>query len=57
MGKEYQRHEFCRVVGCPGLSDDKCTAPGAFCLFTARQFHEWLQDNGYRIIKPSKTKK
>lgn len=51
MGRAYHKHEFCRDVRCPGLAGDKCNAPTAFCPLTAKQFHEWLRDNGFEIIK------
>lgn len=64
--KEYKRREFCRDVECPvqgelnSVEEDseeyekirqKCKEN---CQFSARQFHYWLMDKGYLIVKPEK---
>lgn len=56
--KEYQKHEFCREVGCEQLKENT-VYPGNFyckrrqegCTKTAKQFHKWLENNGYTISK------
>ncbi|MBN2159090.1 MAG: hypothetical protein JW807_06825 [Spirochaetes bacterium] len=61
---EYKRREFCKDVKCPvqlelnGLKEgsdeyDKVrkTCTGA-CRYTTYQFHHWLIDKGYLIIRP-----
>jgi hypothetical protein len=61
---DYQRREFCMDVKCPvQLELDKqkegsgeyekirnvCKAD---CRYTTYQFHHWLIDKGYLIVKP-----
>ena len=61
---EYKRREFCKDVRCPvqlELNTLKegteqydnarkiCTGP---CRYTTYQFHHWLIDKGYLIIRP-----
>ena len=61
---EYKRREFCKDVACPvqvqlnslaeGSSDyeqvrQKCSVS---CLYTTWQFHHWLIEKGYLILKP-----
>jgi len=61
---EYKRREYCRDIKCPvqlelniqkeGSSEyeqtrQKCNIA---CLFTTWQFHHWLMEKGYLIIKP-----
>ncbi|MHA1754343.1 MAG: hypothetical protein ACTSYR_02370 [Candidatus Odinarchaeia archaeon] len=63
---EYKKREFCRDVKCPiqlKLNDldenseeyqrirEICTKD---CKFTTWQFHHWLIDKGYIIIRPEK---
>ena len=65
---EYKRREFCKDVKCPvqtklnGLSEkteeyervrQKCSTG---CLYTTWQFHHWLIENGYLILKPKSDK-
>ncbi|HII85256.1 TPA: hypothetical protein HA273_01460 [Candidatus Bathyarchaeota archaeon] len=65
---EYKRREFCRDVRCPvqtkldHLAEDspeyeqtrqKCSAA---CCYTTWQFHHWLIEKGYLILKPVKEK-
>lgn len=48
---EYQKHEFCESIKCrllDNLKEGKKTA----CLFCdAYKFHNYLQEQGYKIIK------
>ena len=61
---EYKRREFCKDVKCPvqielnehseaspayELTRQKCSSD---CLYTTWQFHHWLIEKGYLIIKP-----
>ena len=61
---EYKRREFCKDVVCPvqvqlnslteGSSGyeqirQKCSTA---CLYTTWQFHHWLIEKGYLIMKP-----
>jgi hypothetical protein len=61
---EYKRREFCKAVKCPvqtklnGLSEKTeeyervrqiCSTR---CLCTTWQFHHWLVENGYLILRP-----
>lgn len=62
---EYKRREFCKDVKCPNQLDlerqtegspqyeairKKC---GDSCLYTTWQFHHWLIEKGYLILKPA----
>jgi len=62
---EYRRREFCEDVKCTrqttlqtqtvGSSEyentrQKCSTA---CLFTTWQFHHWLIEKGYLILKPT----
>ena len=53
--QEYQDYEFCKAVECSELIkpydklDSKCNL--SECVKTAKEFHEWLNSNGYRIVK------
>jgi hypothetical protein len=61
---EYKSREFCRDVKCPVqlLLDTKEKGSEEYervreickvgCLHTTREFHYWLIDKGYLIVKP-----
>ena len=61
---DYQRREFCRDVKCPRqleLDKEKPGSPNyerirfsckSDCRYTTYQFHHWLIDKGYLIVKP-----
>jgi hypothetical protein len=65
---EYKRREFCKDMKCPTqkkLNRQKENSKEyetirktcrTDCLYTTWQFHHWLIDKGYLIIKPAKTK-
>jgi hypothetical protein len=66
---DYKRREFCKDVKCPVQLQLSSLAEGSeeyeatrrkcstACLYTTWQFHHWLIENGYLILKPvSKTK-
>jgi hypothetical protein len=63
---DYKRREFCKDVRCPvqlELDEQKegseeyekirliCKAD---CRYTTYQFHHWLIDRGYLIVRPEK---
>lgn len=62
---DYKRREFCKDVKCPVQMElnkleessrayeqtrSKCSAA---CLYTTWQFHHWLIEKGYLIVKPA----
>jgi UDP-N-acetyl-D-mannosaminuronic acid transferase (WecB/TagA/CpsF family) len=51
--QEYQKYEFCRDMECDNLYNQaSCVVDDPYgCVFTAREFHHWLKENGYRIVK------
>ena len=64
---EYQRREFCKDVRCP-VQVDLMTKPEGSdeyerlrqtcreaCRYTTWQFHHWLIDKGYLIVRPART--
>ena len=55
---EYQDHDFCKDINCPFLNHRKgiCKKNSTQsiltnCIATAKDFHKWLNSNGYRIVK------
>jgi len=63
---EYKRREYCNDIKCPvqvELNKQKEGSPeyektrktcASGCLYTTYQFHHWLIDKGYLIVKPVK---
>ena len=61
---DYQRREFCRGVKCPvqellNEQEDGSEQSEKIrqickenCLFTTHQFHKWLIEKGYLIVRP-----
>ena len=50
MEREYEKYEYCKAVNCPAIEyGEKCCISG--CIYTARQFHEWLKENNFKIVK------
>ena len=61
---EYQRREFCKDVKCPVQLELNAQKPGseeyerirqtcrADCRYTTWQFHHWLIDKGYLVLRP-----
>ena len=52
----YKKYEFCKSVNCSGLYYENCS--GLYnkccvhgCYHTAKRFHNWLQENNFKIIK------
>lgn len=66
---DYKRREFCRDVKCPRQTELEKHEPGSeehenirkqcreSCLFTTWQFHHWLIDKGYLIVRPEGEKR
>ncbi len=62
---EYKRREFCKDVKCPVQVELNSCEEGSEryetirttctreCKFTTYQFHHWLIDKGYLIVRPS----
>lgn len=63
---EYQRREFCKDVKCPVQLDLNAQAEGSEeyekirsickndCRYTTYQFHHWLIQKGYEIVRPAR---
>ena len=61
---DYQRREFCKNVKCPVQLDLDAQEQGSEeyerirqicktnCRYTTYQFHHWLIDKGYLIVRP-----
>lgn len=61
---DYQRREFCKDVKCPVQLDLDAQEQGTEeyekirricntdCKYTTYQFHHWLIDKGYLIVRP-----
>ncbi len=62
---EYQRREFCKDVRCPVQVELMTKSEGSqeyerlrqtcreTCRYTTWQFHHWLIDKGYLIVRPA----
>lgn len=61
---DYKPREFCNSVRCP-VQLELNSRPGEYerirqtcrsgCKYTAWQFHHWLVEKGYLIVKPKNT--
>jgi hypothetical protein len=63
---EYKRREYCNDIKCPIQMELNKQKEGSEeyekirkkcsngCLYTTYQFHHWLIDSGYLIVKPVK---
>lgn len=50
--KEYQDYEFCKSIKCKDwLKGVNGCCPIADCNYSAKDLHEWLNSNGYKIVK------
>ena len=61
--RDYQRREFCKDVKCPWQVELEAEAAGSpgyevirarcknQCRYTTYQFHHWLIDKGFLVIK------
>ena len=62
---DYKRREFCKDVKCPVQLDLDAQKEGSEaherirkicktdCKYTTYQFHHWLIERGYLIVKPA----
>lgn len=58
--REYQKGEFCQDKDCmflPILMSGNKKMCESKCRFTAYQLHNWLKDNGFKIVKEVKNAK
>ena len=65
---DYKRREFCQDIKCPnqielngmkektGDYEKVRKSCKTNCLFTTWQFHHWLIEKGYLIVRPVKRK-
>jgi len=63
---DYQRREYCKAVQCPVQLDLNQLGPGSgpyenlratcknACRHTTHDFHAWLIEQGYLIVRPGK---
>lgn len=63
---DYQRREFCKAEKCPVQMDLEAQKAGSpeyeeirnicksGCRYTTYQFHHWLCNQGYLIVRPEK---
>ena len=61
---DYQRREFCKDIKCPVQLDLEKQEQGSReyenirnicktnCRYTTYQFHHWLIDKGYLVVRP-----
>ena len=61
---EYRRREYCKDIGCPVQRQLGVTTPSSpeheriseickkGCKHTTYEFHHWLIDKGYVIVRP-----
>jgi len=52
---KYKKYEFCKSVGCWELEKQDgvefCRAGDEDCSYTAKEFHHWIDANGFEITK------
>jgi len=63
---EYQRREYCKDIKCPMqalLDDREDGSPESeevrgmcknLCIHTTYQFHHWLIEKGYLVVRPAR---
>ena len=63
---DYKRREFCKDVKCPVQKELDAQREGSDdyekirqickvdCRYTTYQFHHWLIDKGYLVVRPEK---
>ena len=58
LSTEYKKYEFCKAIKCMDysydyrdLSQKNKTCLAYDCKYSAKRFHNWLQENGFIIIK------
>lgn len=48
----YGKYEFCKSVGCTLLLNGKCNVEyDSHCIYRAKEFHNWMKDNEFKIVK------
>jgi hypothetical protein len=62
---DYQRREYCKAVKCPVQLELDAAEQGSdeyekirsrcstACVHTTWEFHHWLIENGYEVVKPA----
>ena len=62
---DYQRREYCKDIRCPvqHLLDEAAAGSPAYdriraicqgsCIHTTYEFHHWLIEKGYLVVKPA----
>jgi len=50
----YQKYAFCESVRCCNYHNNKCTTEPKHCVYTAKEFHKWLQKKEYKLIRKIK---
>lgn len=63
---DYQRREYCKDINCPIQLDLTAQDEGtdeyekirnickSGCIHTTYEFHQWLINKGYLVVKPTK---
>lgn len=52
--RRYRKNEFCIAMQCKYYFEKKKTCyffGDKSCIFTAKQLHKWLKNNGFKIVK------
>lgn len=49
--REYKKYEFCKAIKCIALKDNLCRTDPEMCMYSAKEFHQWLKENNFKIIK------
>jgi hypothetical protein len=61
---DYQRREYCKAIKCPVQVDLDAKPPGSpeyesvrdtcksGCIHTTYEFHHWLIEQGYLVVRP-----
>jgi hypothetical protein len=55
MSMKYKAYDFCKAVDCESLTvEGICfykSKAAHVCNRTAKEFHQWLKENGFEIFK------
>jgi len=55
LNTPYKKYEFCTSKGCIGVQMENgkldCPMLPEECLFTAKELHLWIDENGFEIVK------
>ena len=53
--RQYEKYEYCKSIQCPDLQSCAaiyfCDNTADYCRRTAKEFHHWLKENGFQIVK------